>query len=812
MKKFFSFLLLGLVLSIGSVWATTYKLTAVTSVEAGGLYVFEQNDHVLSNTVTSNALQTTGTYSTTGLSGTENYVWTLETATGGFYMKNVSLQSNPYLNNASGKTNMSFGTASSIWNISFTNGVALITNTSNNNRFLGDAGAGTPNNTYRAYASSNMGTYAHDFFVYKLEEEGTYGPSLSASPIAIAFGDVLKDEEVNNKTVQVSFANLTGSVSYSGLTAPFSATGSIASTGDVITISANTAVVGNYSQTLTIQSTADSKSVEVTVTMNVLDPNAPGMESNPYTVAQARTAIDGGGMVNNVYATGVVSSIPTAYDSEHGNVTFNMVDEVGDVDFLQAYRCAGEEAANVRVGDIVVVSGNLIKYNSTYEFAQGCQIISLIHPAVPSIIVATNAINATAEETDGTINVTYNNITNVAAEVYFCNAAGTEAATYDWVDADINAQNNVEYVIEANTGVARTAYMKVYALGDEAQDVYSEIITISQAEYVEPTPASTALVAWDLTANIFSFPEGSTNKTVTATDYTYGDYTINVAGSTGEGYYWHTDGYLLLGKSGATFTFPAFDFNVSKIKIYGRSSASGKVTFNMFVGADAVSTEVTSSKEDHEFEIAADKQEVGTIYTLKVTNANNCQIVKIEVFGYYELTLGTNGYSTYAAPFNYTVSGAEVYKAAYDELQNAVVLTEVENAVVPAGEGIILKGTEGASVTITPSAETASDFTGNQLFGTVAATLAPADSYVLATFEDGTKFNPCDENLVIPANKAYLVIAANSAPVRIIFAEDNATNIWNVKGSEKAVKFIENGKLFILREGVVYDATGRMVK
>ena len=46
-----------------------------------------------------------------------------------------------------------------------------------------------------------------------------------------------------------------------------------------------------------------------------------------------------------------------------------------------------------------------------------------------------------------------------------------------------------------------------------------------------------------------------------------------------------------------------------------------------------------------------------------------------------------------------------VYKAAYNEQQNAVVLTEVEDAVVPAGEGIILKGTEGASVTITPSAK-----------------------------------------------------------------------------------------------------------
>ena len=431
----------------------------------------------------------------------------------------------------------------------------------------------------------------------------------------------------------------------------------------------------------------------------------------------------------------------------------------------------------------------------------------------PSITVSTNSIEAPAAGADGTINVTYNNITDVAAEVYFCNAAGTEAATYDWVDADINASNNVEYLIEANTGAARTAYMKVYALDDATNDVYSEIITISQAEYVEPAPASTALVTWDMSTNIFTFPEGSGNKTVTATDYTYGGYTVNVAGSTGDGYYWHTDGYLLLGKNGATFTFPAFDFNVSKIKIYGRSAASGKVTFNMFVGADAVSTAVTSSKEDHEFEIAADKQGAGTIYTLKVTNANNCQIVKIEVFGYYELTLGANGYSTYAADFSYEVDGANAYKAKYQN--GAIVLTQVN--VIEAGEGIVLKGANaGDVVTITPSNATADDFSDNELVGVLTPTLAQANWYVLATDldHDGlTKFHACQAGIEIPANKAYMVIGEATAPsIRIIEAENNATNIQNLEGSEKAVKFIENGKLYIKKNGVIYNAVGAVVR
>ena len=179
LKLFFACLLMA-VLSIGQMWATTYKLTKVTSVETGKLYVFERNSHVFNNTSSSSALQTTATYKTTGLEGTESYVWTLETATEGFYLKNVSLASNQYLNNAS-KTTVSFGAASSIWTIAFTGEVALISNTSNSNRFLGDAGKDSPNNTYKAYATGNLSDYEHDITVYVLDEEG----STPVTPVAV---------------------------------------------------------------------------------------------------------------------------------------------------------------------------------------------------------------------------------------------------------------------------------------------------------------------------------------------------------------------------------------------------------------------------------------------------------------------------------------------------------------------------------------------------------------------------------------------------------------------------------------------------
>ena len=163
---------------------TTYKLTQVTSVEAGEKYVFEQDGHVMSNSVSSKALQTTNSYNTTGLAGTESYVWTLETADGGFYMKNVSLTSSQYLNNTS-STTVSFGSKNSIWAFNFqTDNTVLIQNKSNDNRYLGYTTS--TSYAYKAYATSNM-DYSHAINVYKLEvESGGETPTITAPTLSEA--------------------------------------------------------------------------------------------------------------------------------------------------------------------------------------------------------------------------------------------------------------------------------------------------------------------------------------------------------------------------------------------------------------------------------------------------------------------------------------------------------------------------------------------------------------------------------------------------------------------------------------------------
>ncbi|MBO5632740.1 MAG: dockerin type I repeat-containing protein [Aeriscardovia sp.] len=143
---------------------------------------------------------------------------------------------------------------------------------------------------------------------------------------------------------------------------------------------------GTANVTVTVTVLDDEKYNEVSksfaVTVN--DPNAPGTQNNPYTVAQARAAIDASSGVTGVYAKGIVSKIVTAYNSQYGNISYNIsADGTTTADQLQAYRGKSyngkdfTSADDIQVGDEVVVYGNLEKYNSTYEFAANNQLVSL---------------------------------------------------------------------------------------------------------------------------------------------------------------------------------------------------------------------------------------------------------------------------------------------------------------------------------------------------------------------------------------------------------------------------------------------------
>lgn len=112
--------------------------------------------------------------------------------------------------------------------------------------------------------------------------------------------------------------------------------------------------------------------------------------------------------------------------------------------------------------------------------------------------------------------------------------------------------------------------------------------------------------------------------------YTCDGYTITFGANSGHK---EQGNGIIMGPKGATLSLPAFNFDVEKIIIKKNTgSPSSKVTFNIFVGNTAVSTQVKSCQKDQTFIIKDEFQKAGNIYTIKVTNGNNLQTSAIEIY------------------------------------------------------------------------------------------------------------------------------------------------------------------------------------
>ena len=152
-------------------------------------------------------------------------------------------------------------------------------------------------------------------------------------------------------------------------------------------------------------------------------------------------------------------------------------------------------------------------------------------------------------------------------------------------------------------------------------------LTVCAMSFAE-TPEKTL----DLKDKAWGFPTSNLNKDTTFINGT--DSIFFAKGTDGNGMKLNTSGAttLLYGKTNASITLSTIPYEVEKIVVYGASGASGKVTFNIFVGENAVSTEVTSSKITQTFYIDKSAQVANTKFSIKITNSNNIQISKIEIY------------------------------------------------------------------------------------------------------------------------------------------------------------------------------------
>ena len=218
----------------------------------------------------------------------------------------------------------------------------------------------------------------------------------------------------------------------------------------------------------------------------------------------------------------------------------------------------------------------------------------------------------------------------------------------------------------------------------------------------------------------WNLPVGSDKKVQTQKTYSNGTYSITINAS--NGHYLvgdKEDSYsLLFGKTNATLTLPAFDFDVEKIvlKKSTQSSISPNVIQNIYVGSTAVSTQTKGAEKDQTYEIKADYQKAGNIYVLKISNKYNTQFSKIEI---------------YKAASSATATTVSFPKESLN-LIDGDEAAQGQNATVKAGE----KTLTGATVTYSfESADGIFNETSDGIFSLNAGTYGTGK--VTATFAGG---------------------------------------------------------------------------
>lgn len=236
--------------------------------------------------------------------------------------------------------------------------------------------------------------------------------------------------------------------------------------------------VGTATITVSFAGNSEYKAGSASVTINVYDPNVKGTENNPFTVAEAKVAIDNGvSSSDTYYVKGIISQIDS-YDSTHKSITYWISDDGTTTSQFECYSGKGLNGADfsskddLQVGTEVIVKGELKKFNSTYEFNYNNEIVWM--KTDDRVDVAT--INGISPQevnigTDGTFTL----------DIDF--ADGTDATDYEVTltssdDNILTVENNGSYLV-GNIEGSVTITVAVEPVDNDVYKAVSEAFTIT---------------------------------------------------------------------------------------------------------------------------------------------------------------------------------------------------------------------------------------------------------------------------------------------------------------------------------------------
>ena len=184
-------------------------------------------------------------------------------------------------------------------------------------------------------------------------------------------------------------------------------------------------------------------------------------------------------------------------------------------------------------------------------------------------------------------------------------------------------------------------------------------------------------------------------------------------------------------------------------------------------------------------------------------------VTSVDLIYQPSVNIGSTGYATLGYPAALDLTGIEAYTAAVSG--DKVVLTSVKGKKIPAGTGIILKGS--GDVTIPLTTETTDEIGTNHLHvsdGTVTGD--ESSIYVLANKDpNGVGFYLLQSGDALAAGKAYLKVSGGVASARQFIGFGGIDNLTPTLSKGEGVYFDLQGRRVAQPTKGLYIVNGKVV-
>ena len=633
---------------------------------------------------------------------------------------------------------------------------------------------------------------------------------------------------------------------------------------EVATINASTGAVtlvgaGSVTITATYAGNGDYSEKTATYNMKVVnnDPNAPGTEGNPYTVAQARAAIDAGEGVTGVYVAGIVCIGGSSLSS--GSLNYWISDDGTETNKFEIYKGKGLNGANftnvndVKKGDAVVVYGNIKKFSSTYEFDSNSELVThkakVLNPTFSpdaGVVVSgtTVAISTTTEgatiyyTTDGTDPTTGSSVYSAPITINVTTTIKAIAVKDGFPNSDVvEASYTVAAPVATPTfslveGTYTSIQTVTISTDTEDADIYyttnGSEPTTSSKKYSEPITVDKTM-----TIKAIAVKDGMANSAVASVTYTINlpDYAeLPFSFDSGKSGVEAVVGLTHSGLGSDYGSSPKLKFDDANdaltLKI---NEAPGMLTFdikgNGFSGGtfkvqtsvdgesytDLAAYTKLGNTQSEKLDLSADVRYIKWVYTSK--SNGNVALGNIELTNTKEIEISKAGYATYcsSAALDFTgITTLTAYTASKDNNTNAIIFNKVEGKV-PANTGLLVSG-ETTNVPVCASA----DPVDNLLVGVTTETVKDANTiFVLMNGSKGIGFYKNSNAFTLRANSAYLPAeAVETAGARTFIGfDDETTGIAEMNTQKEDVKrmFDLQGRKVTKAAKGLYIVDGRKV-